>query len=176
MPRAFVPTALLALALALPGAAPAQRYETDPLAYYRQFPDARIRSLEYDLIWIGGVDAVANGVIGRQSLEAIRAFERRVRRRLQQAPLIIAQLARHLGRSKTAPGSLTTLTPSTTTRKDQGSTSTLRSLDGRGSPQFVNAGSGRRITGGGTRLATGLKPFKQAKPPRRGGLHRLQSC
>ena len=51
---------------------------TPVLDYYKQLSQDERRSIEYDLIWIGGTDAVTNGVVGRQSIAAIKEFERRI--------------------------------------------------------------------------------------------------
>ena len=53
-------------------------HATPALDYYKQFDEAERRSIEYDLIWIGGTDAVTNGVVGNQSIGAIKQFERRI--------------------------------------------------------------------------------------------------
>lgn len=66
---------VFAVAAALPVTA-AQAQRVDPAAFYRQFSDSGIRAIEYDLIWIGGSDAVTNGRIGRTELSTIRRFER----------------------------------------------------------------------------------------------------
>ena len=39
-------------------------HATPALDYYKQFGESERRSIEYDLIWIGGTDAVTNGVVG----------------------------------------------------------------------------------------------------------------
>ena len=53
----------------------APAHATPALDYYKQFDEAERRSIEYDLIWIGGTDAVTNGVVGHQSIAAIKQFE-----------------------------------------------------------------------------------------------------
>ena len=74
MPRLALATLLATVLLPLP--AEAQRL--DPNAYYRQFSDAQTRAIEYDLIWIGGTNAVTSGRIDRHELAAIRRFERSI--------------------------------------------------------------------------------------------------
>ena len=66
---------ILAAALAAM-AVPAQA--TGALAHYERMSRAERIAIEYDLIWTGGVDMVTNGVVGRESIAAIRAFERAI--------------------------------------------------------------------------------------------------
>ena len=77
--RAFART--LAVASLLGGtllSASTVAHATPVLDYYKQLSQDERRSIEYDLIWIGGTDAVTNGVVGRQSIAAIKEFERRI--------------------------------------------------------------------------------------------------
>ena len=73
--RAGALAALLGLAILAAGRADAA--PIDPAAHYERLGEARVRSIQYDLIWSGELNAVTDGVIGPRSLAAIRAFERR---------------------------------------------------------------------------------------------------
>ena len=68
--------ALLGLAILAAGQADAA--PIDPAAHYERLGEARVRSIQYDLIWSGDLNAVTDGVVGPRSLAAIRAFERRI--------------------------------------------------------------------------------------------------
>ena len=73
--RAGARAALLGLAILAVGRADAD--PIDPAAHYERLGEAHVRSIQYDLIWSGDLNAVTDGVIGPRSLAAIRAFERR---------------------------------------------------------------------------------------------------
>ena len=62
-----------AIALSLAGPALAQANAT---GHYRSLPESEVRAIEYDLIWVGATDAVADGRIGRTDIERIQDFER----------------------------------------------------------------------------------------------------
>ena len=74
--RAGALAALLGVAILAVGRADAD--PTDPAAHYVRLGEAHVRSIQYDLIWSGDLNAVTDGVIGLRSLAAIRAFERRI--------------------------------------------------------------------------------------------------
>ena len=75
--RAALAGLVLCAGLAGPTAASA---DARALAHYERLPRAERVAIEYDLIWAGGVDMVTNGVVGSESIAAIRRFEREIDR------------------------------------------------------------------------------------------------
>ena len=77
--RSALRSAMAGLALCAGLAAPAS---ADPraIAHYERLPRAERVAIEYDLIWVGGVDMVTNGTVGPQSIVAIRRFEESIER------------------------------------------------------------------------------------------------